>query len=226
MDEDADEQRVKDAQRAALGGGDDADADRHDDDQRQHERPARVLDQQQELFPLRGPCAGGDVAAPLGDHMYEHHHPYGHDDPRDPSGQEHPSHRHVRDKGEEDEPDAGRDDRGDHRRGRGHRRAEILVITALQHLRDKDFALGRRVGRRRTGDPSHQRGEQNVDLPERARQVADDPLAEVHQPLGHAGVVEHRARRDEKGHRPKRAGFHLCDQPLQDHLRRHRRVDE
>lgn len=202
---------IDDCHRAGLCGGEDAHTDAADDNDGQTEgKNGRT-----EGFPKHGPCHFAlsqrrviPLVRDAGDHE---HHGGAQQDTRPKSGDEQLADGYICDTAVQDQADPRRDQGGDHAGGCGDHGRERFANAMALHLRNEHFGLHGGVGQRGTGQAAHQSGQQDVDLRETAEHTAGDHRAEIHDPLGDAGVVHQNAGADKEGDREKRDAFGAGD---------------
>ena len=99
----------------------------------------------------------------------------------------------VGDAAVQDHRDSRGDQRGDHGGGGGDDGGKLLGEAFLFHLRHQHLGFHCGVRQVGAGQTAHQRGQQDVHLGQTAGQAAGDRGAEVHDPVGDAGVVHEHA---------------------------------
>ena len=104
----------------------------------------------------------------------------------------------------EDQPDRGRNGRGDQRADGDRRGRKALAVALLDHRRAEDARLHRRVRNGRAGYAAHQGGEQDRDLRQAARHPADRDHRNLQQAVGDAALVHQMAGEHEERHGEQR----------------------
>ena len=161
----ADDDRVHHGDRARLGGGERADAHAADDADRHEQRGDRIP-QGAAALGERGRLARGLEVAPRRLPVDDQHHRGGHQQARDDAGGEQRPHGHRAERGEDDEPDAGRDQVVDRRGGGAHGGGERARVPARRHLGDEHLRGPGGDGERRARQAAHHGVRHDVDLRE------------------------------------------------------------